>query len=359
MLIGSADRIEVQVSINGDQIQGLLSAAITTTNCFSADTYSLTFAMGARESGDISFWSTVSSAYVEVTVAISSLYGSTYQRLITGMADTIHVDPILGTVGVEGRDLSSSMVDSYRQQDFVNQTASEIVSAIAQYHGLQAVVTATSGDIGRYYSDGYTKLSLGPFSRLQSDWDVVVELARRNDFDVFVEGQTLYFQPSAGPANVPVPISLQDTQSFRIQRNLGIAANTAARVQSWSSQNMAAYDSDNPDGSTSTDQASSSTVNLPFLFSGSNYTAQQVAASAQRYAAELGRLGSVLHLEMPWDLSLSPRTTILLDDTNSLFDTTYLIDNVDRFYNPTSGSRQSIRAVQTSQLSSAFGLIAV
>ena len=35
------------------------------------------------------------------------------------------------------------MIDSYRQQDFVNQSASEIVSAIAQYHNLQAVVTPT------------------------------------------------------------------------------------------------------------------------------------------------------------------------------------------------------------------------
>jgi hypothetical protein len=122
---------------------------------------------------------------------------------------------------------------------------------------------------------------------------------------------------------------------------------------------MAAYDSDNPADATSADKTSS-TVNRPFLFSGSNYTAQQVATSAQRYAIELGRMGTVLHLEMPWDLSLSPRTTILLDDTNSLFDTAYLIDNVDRFYSPTSGSRQLIRAVQTSPwLFSTFGLTAI
>ena len=85
------------------------------------------------------------------------------QTLITGMVDTIHVDPIHGTVGIDGRDMSASLIDSYRQQDFVNHTASEIVTSIAQSHGLQPVVTSTQGITGRYYNDGYTKLSIGQF----------------------------------------------------------------------------------------------------------------------------------------------------------------------------------------------------
>jgi hypothetical protein len=336
-----SETMEIQVSVNGDQMPGLLRASVSTTNCFAADTYSITFVMGG--SGNIAFWSMVSSAYLEVTAVVSSAGGPTYQTLITGMADTVHVDPIQGTVGVEGRDLSSSMIDSYRQQDFVNQTASGIVSSIAQYHNLQPVVTATSGDIGRYYSDGYTKLSLGHFSRLQSDWDLVVQLARQNDFDVFVEGELLYFQPSSLSASAPIPMSLQDVQSARVERNLSINAATAARVQSWNSQNMAAYDSGSgvPIGN-----QGPSTPNLPFLFSGANYTSQQVTDSASRYTAELGRLSTVLNLDMPWDLSLSPRATILLNDTNSLFDTTYLIDSIERHYSPTSGSKQLVRANQ-------------
>jgi hypothetical protein len=339
----SSETMEIQVSVNGDQMPGLLRASVATTNCFSADTYSITFVMG--ESGNIAFWSTVSSAYLEVTAVISSAYGPIYQSLITGMADTVHVDPIQGTVGVEGRDLSSSMIDSYRQQDFVNQTASEIVSSIAQYHNLQPVVTATSGDIGRYYSDGYTKLSLGQFSRLQSDWDLVVQLARQNDFDVFVEGELLYFQPSGLSASAPIPMSLQGVQSARVERNLSVNAATVARVQSWNSQNMAAYDSGSS-GVRPIENQGSSTANLPFLFSGANYTSQQVADSANRYTAELGRLSTVLNLDMPWDLSFSPRATILLNDTHSLFDTTYLIDSIERHYSPTSGSKQLVRANQ-------------
>jgi phage protein D len=337
--------MEVQVSLNGDPISGLLQAVIATTNTFSADTYSLTFAIGGSASNDMAFWSLASSAYIEVTAVISSAYGSTYQSLIVGMADAIHVDPIMRTVAVEGRDLSSSMIDSYRQQDFVNQTASEIVSTIAQYHGLQPVVTATSGNVGRYYGDGYTKLSLGQFSRLQSDWDLLVQLARQNAFDVFVDGKSLYFQPAGSAANALISISLLDTNSVQIERDFNISTNTTARVQSWDSQNLVAYNSDNPSSGAAVNQGASA-VNQPFLFLGSNYTSQQVADAAVRYAAEATRLGTILHLDMPWDLSLAPRATILLDGTGSTFDTIYMIDSIERHYSSTSGSRQLIRAAQ-------------
>jgi hypothetical protein len=113
MRLGSTDTLEVQVSINGDLIPGVLRASIATTNCYSADTYSLTFAMDVSD--DIGFWSTVSSACLNVTAVVSSALGPSFYNLITGMVDTVHVDPIRRTVGVEGRDLSSSLVDSYRQ----------------------------------------------------------------------------------------------------------------------------------------------------------------------------------------------------------------------------------------------------
>jgi len=342
MPLQSSGTTNIQVLVNGNQMPGLLRASIATTNCFAADTYSITFAINS--SADIAFWSMISSAYLEVTAVVPVTSGG-YQNLITGMADTIHVDPIQGTVGVEGRDLSSSMIDSYRQQDFVNQSASEIVSAIAQYHNLQAVVTPTIGNIGRYYSDGYTKLSLGQFSRLQSDWDLVVQLARENDFDVFVESRLLYFQASGASGSGPTYMSLKDVQTARIEKNLSISTNVTAKVQSWSSQNMAAYQSGDPGENAPVEQGSGVT-GLPFLFSGANYTPQQATDWARRYETELNRLGTVLNLDMPWDLSLCPRATILLNDTKSLFDTTYQIDSIERHFSSTSGSRQLVRAVQ-------------
>ena len=67
---------------------------------------------------------------------------------------------------------------------------------------------------------------------------------------------------------------------------------------------------------------------------------------AQRYTTELNRLRTVLCLEMTWNLALSPRVTILLNGTDSVFDTTYVIDSIERHYSPTSGSKQLVRAAQ-------------
>jgi hypothetical protein len=343
MLPRSSDQLQVEISINGDPIPGLLRASIRSTNCFSADSYSLTFAMDAGGSEDITFWSVVSSALVEVRAVTSNTYGPRYQNLITGMADSIHIDPVRGTVGLEGRDLSASMIDSYRQQDFVNQTASEIVATIASYHGLEPIIIPTIGNIGRYYADGYTKVSLGQFSRFRSDWDLVVQLARQNTYDIFVEDRSLYFQPSNTSFIAPLALSLRDVHNIRLERNLGVTNAAAARVQSWNSQNMAAYHSDNAAGGA---VGGEQVAALPYLFSASNYTAEQVTDAAERYAAELTRLGTVLSLDMPWDLSFAPRSTCLLMDTNSGFDSTYRIDSIERLYSSTSGSRQLIRAAQ-------------
>lgn len=330
------------IVINGVQVEGLIHASIMTTNCFSADSFALTLAIGRPPLGDIDFWAATSVAYVEVFAAAQSDRMS--QILITGMADSVLIDPILGTIAIEGRDLSSSMIDSYRQQDFVNQTASEIVAAIARYHGLGAAVEPTAGSVGRYYGDGYTRLSLGRFSRLRSDWDLVVQLARENSFDVYVLGTTLFFQPSAGASDAPVPLAVGDVQRVRIERRLSITASTTARVQSWNSQNMATYDSGKPIDSAGSKSAPSTPGNQVFLFSSSNLTLQQVTDAASRYTAELARLKKTLHIDMPWDFTLNPRTTVLLYGTHSDLDSTYRIDSIDRHYNSKSGSSQSIRA---------------
>ncbi len=346
MLLRSPDDLQIEVSINGSLVQGLLRASITTTNCFSADTYSLTIAVDPDGPEDIAFWSTISEAMVEVRAVTLNTRGPRYQGLIAGMADSIHLDPVRGTVAVEGRDLSASMIDSYRQQDFVNQTASEIVATIASFHGLQPLVVPTGGNIGRYYADGYTKISLGRFSQFRSDWDLVVQLARQNAFDIFVEGRILYFQPSQASFISPIPISLRDVHGIRIERNLGVTNEASARVQSWSSQNMAAYGSDNAGGAGTNANLDPSSSALPFLFSAPNYTAQQVTDAAGRYASELTSLNTVVSLDMPWDLSFAPRSTCLLVDTESAFDTTYKIYTIERLFSSSSGSRQLIRAAQ-------------
>ena len=343
-MASAASRIDIQVAIDGLEVSGLCRASVSTTNSFSADTYSLTFAMSSETPNSPAFWSSIKSGCVSVTATVASLFGSLTQDLITGMIDTIYVNPIQGIVCIEGRDLSASMVDSYRQQDFVNQTASEIVATIAHYHNLQPVLKATTENVGRYYSDGYTRLSLGQFSRLQSDWDIVVQLARQNNFDAFIRGTNFYFQPASDLDDTPRRVGLHEVQNARIERALNIGSNATAAVQSWNSQSMSATSSNIPRDAA--DANAGPPADAPYLFSGSNYGSEQANNLAGRYTAELGRLRTVLELNMPWDLALSPRMLILLTETNSSFESIYKIESIERHYSTTSGSTQALRAAE-------------
>jgi prophage tail gpP-like protein len=335
--------IPLLVSINGSEVRGLLHASISTRNCFSADSFSVTLAVGQFPLTDMEFWSSTSSTYVEMIASGES--GPVSQYLITGLVDTVVLDPVLHTVSIEGRDLSSSLIDSYCQQDFVNQTASEIVGTIAQVHGLVPMVTATSDVVGRYYGDGYTRLSLGQFSRLRSDWDLVVQLARENSFDVFVQGKLLFFQPADVATLDLIQIDTSNVRELRVERALSITADPTARVQSWNSRNMASVESA---GSGLEPLGGISGASCPgsFLFSASNLTSSQATGAAERYSAELNRLLAVLHLEMPWDLNFAPRRNILVSGTASSLDCVFKIESVERRYSSTAGSIQRIRAIK-------------
>ena len=299
------------VAIDGIPVGGLMSASIVTNNYFSADSFSLTFATGAAPMGDIASWSDCTDAYVEVGYFDAAFPLST--TMISGTIDLLTIDPILKTVSIEGRDLSSSLIDSYLQQDFVNQTASEVVQTIAGQHGLAVQVTATSGNVGRYFGDGYTKLSLGQFSSLRSNWDLVVELARNAHFDIFVRGRTLVFQPATSEFDSPVLINPGDVTAMRLERTLAIEPSANVQIQSWNSQKMASY--------------------------------RATTADVDETADEIGRLRTVLHLDMPWDLRLFARSLVLLQGTSSSFDGLYHVDYLERCYSPTSGSTQTVRAV--------------
>ena len=331
---------KVRLSVDGIQIQGLMQASIYSTNSFACDTFSIIVSVGSTPLTDISFWAGIGAAKVELA-AIQPDNSSTYD-LIVGFIDTVHLDPLRATVVVEGRDLSAGLIDSYRQQDFVNQTAAEVVTAIAEHHGLLPVVTATVGNVGRYYGDGYTRLSLGQFSKLRSDWDVIVNLARDNGFDAYVIGQSLYFQPPAGLGRIPLQVRLEDVLSMRIERAVAPSLGYSASVRSWSSQDMAYYVSQ-PDPTTGSDTLGGGVQ--PFLFTGANLTPSQVDIAAMHYSAEVQRLRTVLQFEMPWNPDVSPRSLILVTGTYSTLDTLYVVDSVERDYGSRTGTNQRVCAV--------------
>jgi hypothetical protein len=258
----------LQVSVNNVHASGLLQASITTSNYFSADSFSLTFALGHGSLANLEPWATSPAPDVTVVDSGPPIAAS----LITGTADSLIIDPILRTITIEGRDLSASLIDSCSQRDFVNQTASEIVETIASDHGLSAQATPTSGNVGRYFGDGFTKLSLGQSSKARSDWDLIAQLARERNYDAFVQGTALVFQPAADASQIALQISPGDVSAMRLERSFAIDRTTTVKVQSWNSQRVALYSSANSDASVTPSPDSAVAIPQGYLFSQSNLT---------------------------------------------------------------------------------------
>ncbi len=342
MLSATPSQILFEITINDIVVEGLLQASIYSNNSFAADSFALTFAVGSLPLGDSAFWSSLTCGYVEV--GATTRYMSSPTTIVTGMIDTVGIDLVNGTASIEGRDLSASLVDAFQQQDFVNQSASDIVATIAQNHGLGASVVPTLGYVGRYYADDYTRLSLGQFSRLRSDWDLVVQLARENTYDAFVTGRILNFTPVSNEFTDIYFIDKCNVSAMRIDRTLAIGNVPVIRMQSWNSQNVASYISNGVTSINSSDEASSTSAVQSYLFSGSNLTSQQVDQAATRYGAEISRLQRILTIQMPWDLVLTPRTAVCLATKASVLDGLYRIESIDRHYSVNAKSHQHLRA---------------
>ncbi len=331
----------VLVAIDGQPIPGLIKAEVISTNYFCANSFSLVFAAGPPPLLDINSWSRLANGTFQISG--STRPNPTPSWIMTGQADTFVVDAGVQTILIEGRDLSACLVDSYVQQDFVNQTASEVVTTIGGQYNLDCKVTPTQGNVGRYFGDGYTRISLGNFSRIRSNWDLIVELAREENFDVFVSGSTLFYQPVVGDLDCAQDLTMADVSVLRLVRKILSSSSNEVRVQSWNAQHQSAYSSTSPPDGISSSAAGSTSQS--YLFLSSNLTSSQADAYAQRYAREVGRLQTILHIDMPSAPTLYPRTLIRPVGFSATIDGLYHVDSVERRYSATSGTSQTIRAV--------------
>jgi hypothetical protein len=122
----------------------------------------------------------------------------------------------LGRLQIEGRDLSSRLIENKTQEAFVNQTSSQVATTLAQRRGLTPQVTATTTLVGRYYQQDHVRDSLNQFSRTTTEWDLLIYLAQREGFDVFVKGTTLYFQPTTDPSADPYVVRWDGVSSIAL-----------------------------------------------------------------------------------------------------------------------------------------------
>lgn len=146
-----------------------------------------------------------------------------------------------GFAEFDGFDLSKKFIDNKIIEKYPNLTSSQIATKLAITRGLKPVVTGTKTPAGFYYTQDYVQLG-----NAVTEWDLLTYLAQREGFQVFVRGQSLYFQPRPVQSSDPYiykAVTLENGQlaSFNgtklvLSRNLNYAKDIFVTVRSWSAK---------------------------------------------------------------------------------------------------------------------------
>jgi phage protein D len=339
----------LRLLVNGTSLLGAVEADVLSNNHYAADRFSAVVTLGIDLWADAAYWASQTDILVDVQFSLDG--GATFISLIQGLVDTVAIDVLTSTLRIEGRDLTAAMIENRTQETFANRTSSEIATIFAGRHNLTPIVTLTTMPVGRYYQNEHDRIALNQFSRSMTEWDLLIFLAGQEGFDVFVNGTSLYFQPTAGSAAIPYTVTPGQLQDLRLERSLTLARDIVVTVKSWNSRQQNAYTQTvraSGQAGSGTGGAGRESPPQHYVFVRPNLTMNDALKLAQQKAAELAQHERVWEATMPGDLALDPRSMIQLVGTATDFDQTYFIDMIDRHLSMEHGFVQRIRAKNSS-----------
>ena len=124
----------LRVIANGQVIAGAMEAEVVSNNYYAADRFSASVALGIDQWAEASFWASEPDILLDVQFSLDG--GASFTSLVQGAVDRVSLDPTLGLVHLDGRDLTASLIEARTQETFANRTSSEIASILAGRHDL-------------------------------------------------------------------------------------------------------------------------------------------------------------------------------------------------------------------------------
>jgi hypothetical protein len=294
-----------------------------------------------------SSWLGPGSGVVTVVILMRRRQDIDNTILLEGFADHVSFDPVNRLARVQGRDYSSVLVSTSYQDSFCNQTASEIANRIAERHGFSANIAETTTMVGSYQSGNYNKVLLNAHSRVSTEWDLLVKLAKAEAFEMFVDGKILVFAPLSALEQNYITIGTNDIESVRFNRSCPLSGQTRFVVKSWNcwlNQIMTSTTVQSSDGLPSVSNGFSNDPGTEFALIRPNLTSQGSEQLAQRYLDALHDDALTAEIVMPGELSLRPLDIITFGGTIAGFGTDYVIKSVRRHFSFTKGLVQYIHA---------------
>lgn len=344
------------VRINGAPVDGWVSWEVSQNTYYEADTFRVSFAVGGMGTLTAQPFLEQRQLFVEVLAGFpadpAKPGASDLASLIYGRVDDIEFEPVHNMLTLTGRDLTAAFIDARTDDEWQNQTASEIATALASRRGLLPVVTRTTTKVGTYYKREQVRLQAN-----RSEWDMLAWLAREEGFLCFVSGQELHFEPDAATGD-PYVIRWQPADAFTgapqapvmdlsFSRSLTVAKGVTVVVRSPSTTTKTPVVEGYPSKGKTIQAGKASpfgSVQTYYFTVPANTSPVDCQSFAAKRYAEIVAHEMRLHARLPGDNNLSTRTKLQVTGTGTSFDQTYFPSEIMRTMSIEAGYMMTVTA---------------
>ncbi len=278
-------------------------------------------------------------------------------QLGTFQVDSLQLDVGKNAVMVQGRDLSSLLIDQKTSENFSNMTSSEVAQQFCDTTGLTAQITDTTTKIGTYFSTDYVQIRHN-----QTLWAILTYLARKEGFDLYVVGRTLYFgnfmnqQGQAyliqvDPGTPDRPFNSSNAVQLELEHDLTLARDVMVTVKSTNLQSGQTFYAKAKAYSSKIQAVQSLTPILPgpagdvqnYVYTIPHLTPQQAQQKALELATQISQHEYRIKADLPGDAALYPWVPIEIQGSGTPFDQQFWASDIERDITPTS-FRMKVRA---------------
>lgn len=267
-------------------------------------------------------------------------------KIFSGKIDRSTFNPPKRILNLSGRDWSASLINyEISGESFLNMTASDAISYLANQVGLSTDIDNTSGFIGQFYQYEHKAHGLSGMHRYQTAWDLCVGMQHEYGYDLWVENKTLHFKKKSESDNIiTLEWQNQTDNSSSYQRaildinllnNHIYSEEIYVKVSSWDARQKIIHSAQYPEGSTS-GHAFNFTAPI-------GTTTDQCKNIAQRRYTEIVAHGRNIELHLHPYINISTRQLIKINGTGTSFDSiVYTVDQVVIEYSGESTTKKAI-----------------
>lgn len=309
---------DAQIKINGNPAMWT-SLEIEATNSYRASTFNIQ--MPTQNQPNFKFDELVDTEELKVEINIDDGHG-TLTRVLVGDVDYLDWDWRTQSATFSGRDYTAKFIDETITDKYPASTSSRIIELLVDKHGLKKDITETSTPVGSYYNGQYAKMIA-----TTSEWDLMMFLAQKENFDLYVENDTVVFKPKTEAksyyilecSSVSESVSTANVIQIRFHRNYTIANDLAVTVHGYDLYTQKKY----AQTVRRHHVPSRGTKKQKYIASVSGVTQEQAAQTAQHVALELSLHEKTFSAELAGDLILTPRSVIKLSGYSPRLDQLY------------------------------------